>query len=326
VKQENGDAADPKMAQNNFLNDKTLITEIIQQQQQLSQTHHQHPQQNFMIKFNEHQPSDPRSSSSIMFVSNPSHSSTSIAMDNERKNYECPKIKVEKLDYGGGYIKEEAIIDLPTDGECTMAHQSPMLNTKMEVEYDNTNSNPTSDHIYGTEIKIEDHHTRKLQQFPMILNSYLSKTSAGTKMPMEMSNVQSSMGFLIDPSNKILMYSDRRPATIEKESFFNQKSFSEECADLGVDEPIASDLFPEADLLFDSGSPKFDQMTHESAVQIKKEPENGEILLEMNYNHNMDTEPWHFDTGDEELDGSQMVNNVDDEDDGTGDGELKTIF
>lgn len=316
LKQENDDAADAKSLQNNFLNDKTLITEIIQQQQQLSQTH-QHPQQNFMIKFNEHQPSDPRSSSSIMFVSNPASHSTTIAMEKERKIYEYPKIKIEKLDYDG-CIKEEAIIDLPTDGECSIT-KSPMLNTKMEVD-DNTNSNPTSDHLYGTEIKIEDDHTHKLHQFPMILNSYLSKTSVGSKMPMESSNVKSSRGFLIDPSNKILMYSDRRPATIEKE-FFNQKSFSEECADLGVDEPIASDLFPEADLLFDSGSPKFDQMTHESAIQVKKEPENGEILLEMNYNHNMDTEPWHFDTGEEELDGSQL-----DGDDGTGDGELKTIF
>lgn len=37
-----------------------------------------------------------------------------------------------------------------------------------------------------------------------------------------------------------------------------QKSLSEECEDLGVDEPSASDLFPEAELPFDSGSPAFD--------------------------------------------------------------------
>jgi hypothetical protein len=39
-----------------------------------------------------------------------------------------------------------------------------------------------------------------------------------------------------------------------------QKSLSEECEDLGVDSPSASDLFPEADLLFAaSPSSQFDQ-------------------------------------------------------------------
>ncbi len=88
--------------------------------------------------------------------------------------------------------------------------------------------------------------------------------------------------FLIDPTNKIVMYNDRKPATIDKE-FFNQKSFSDECFDLGVDEPIASYLFPAFRLGFDQIN------SHDGAMHIKKELENGQVLLEMNYNHTFTT-------------------------------------
>lgn len=45
-----------------------------------------------------------------------------------------------------------------------------------------------------------------------------------------------------------------------------QKSLSEECEDLGVDEPSTSDLFPEADLLFDTNhSPAFDNSSQEAS-------------------------------------------------------------
>lgn len=54
-----------------------------------------------------------------------------------------------------------------------------------------------------------------------------------------------------------------------------QKSLSEECEDLGVDEPSTSDLFPEADLLFDNNqSPSFEQITPKRAIllpEINKE-------------------------------------------------------
>lgn len=242
-----------------FVNEKTLITEILQQQQQ--QFARNHPQQNFMIKLNE--PSD----SSIMFVSN-NESFSSY----DSKNV---KIKTEEMDYEKVVVKEE-IIDLNNENDLL---NSPMLNTKMEVD-ENTSSNHATD--------------EKLQQFQSILSSCLSKQPSGSK--------HISKNFLIDPTNKTLMYIERKQAPIDKE-IFNPKSFSEECADLGVDEPIASDLFPEADLLFDSGSPKFDQINHDT-TQIKREIENGEVLLQMNYSHNI-TEPWlNFDTEDELVDDS----------------------
>lgn len=252
IKQENDSNA-------SFVNEKTLITEILQQQQQ--QFARNHPQQNFMIKLNE--PSD----SSIMFVSNNESFSTF-----DTKNV---KIKNEAMDYEKVVVKEE-IIDSNNENDLL---NSPMLNTKMEVD-ENTSSNHAND--------------EKLQQFQSILSSCLSKQPSGSK--------HTSKNFLIDPTNKTLMYIERKQAPVDKE-IFNPKSFSEECADLGVDEPIASDLFPEADLLFDSGSPKFDQINHDTS-QIKREIENGEVLLQMNYSHNI-TEPWlNFDTEDELVDDS----------------------
>ncbi|KAF2882762.1 hypothetical protein ILUMI_23426 [Ignelater luminosus] len=62
----------------------------------------------------------------------------------------------------------------------------------------------------------------------------------------------------------------RKQAALERELRL-QKSLSEECEDLGVDEPSTSDLFPEADLLFDSNhSPSFDQ----SSQDLVKRPSN----------------------------------------------------
>lgn len=56
-----------------------------------------------------------------------------------------------------------------------------------------------------------------------------------------------------------------RKAAYERELKL-QKSLSEECEDLGVDEPSTSDLFPEADLLFDTNhSPSFDHSSQDAS-------------------------------------------------------------
>lgn len=58
----------------------------------------------------------------------------------------------------------------------------------------------------------------------------------------------------------------RKQAALERELRL-QKSLSEECEDLGVDEPSTSDLFPEADLLFDNNqSPSFEQVAPKKTV------------------------------------------------------------
>ncbi|CAH0562505.1 unnamed protein product [Brassicogethes aeneus] len=65
----------------------------------------------------------------------------------------------------------------------------------------------------------------------------------------------------------------RKQAALERELRL-QKSLSEECEDLGVDEPSTSDLFPEAELLFDSNhSPSFDQdlMKRPHLIEVKEE-------------------------------------------------------
>ena len=58
---------------------------------------------------------------------------------------------------------------------------------------------------------------------------------------------------------------ERKQQMLERELRL-QKSLSEECEDLGVDEPSTSDLFPEADLLFDTNhSPAFDHSSQEAS-------------------------------------------------------------
>ena len=58
---------------------------------------------------------------------------------------------------------------------------------------------------------------------------------------------------------------ERKNAALERELKL-QKSLSEECEDLGVDEPSTSDLFPEAGLLFDTNhSPSFDHSSQDAS-------------------------------------------------------------
>lgn len=78
----------------------------------------------------------------------------------------------------------------------------------------------------------------------------------------------------------------RKQAALERE-YRLQKSLSEECEDLGVDEPSTSDLFPEADLLFDSNhSPSSDQSSQDlvkrpaqQAVKVQSESKASAIGL-----------------------------------------------
>nr|XP_022915068.1 uncharacterized protein LOC111425338 isoform X1 [Onthophagus taurus] len=74
----------------------------------------------------------------------------------------------------------------------------------------------------------------------------------------------------------------RKQAALERELRL-QKSLSEECEDLGVDEPSTSDLFPEAELLFDSNhSPSFEQtsdVTKRIVVQQEGGKEEAKLTL-----------------------------------------------
>ena len=63
----------------------------------------------------------------------------------------------------------------------------------------------------------------------------------------------------------LVQRAERKNAALERELKL-QKSLSEECEDLGVDEPSTSDLFPEADLLFDTNhSPSFDHSSQDAS-------------------------------------------------------------
>lgn len=76
----------------------------------------------------------------------------------------------------------------------------------------------------------------------------------------------------------------RKQAALERELRL-QKSLSEECEDLGVDEPSTSDLFPEADILFDANhSPSFDHSSNQEPVkranvEVKEDGNKGMTLF-----------------------------------------------
>lgn len=73
----------------------------------------------------------------------------------------------------------------------------------------------------------------------------------------------------------------QKQAAMERELRL-QKSLSEECEDLGVGEPSTSDLFPEADLLFDSNhSPSFDQ-TSQDIIKRSSQTDIKEVKGSMN--------------------------------------------
>lgn len=81
------------------------------------------------------------------------------------------------------------------------------------------------------------------------------------------SNKSSIKSQLIPRLDRELMQQriEKKAAAYERELKL-QKSLSEECEDLGVDEPSTSDLFPEADLLFDTNhSPSFDHSSQDAS-------------------------------------------------------------
>ncbi|VEN54723.1 unnamed protein product [Callosobruchus maculatus] len=86
---------------------------------------------------------------------------------------------------------------------------------------------------------------------------------------------RSSAIYYTNKAKKVTIDSQKPESDAQKQAMLErelrlQKSLSEECEDLGVDEPSTSDLFPEADLLFDSNhSPSFDQNSQEA---VKKGP------------------------------------------------------
>lgn len=86
--------------------------------------------------------------------------------------------------------------------------------------------------------------------------------------------------------NRILLQQlchERKQAAIERELRL-QKSLSEECEDLGVGEPSTSDLFPEADLLFDTCSPAFD---HDALTPI--DTSKGRVFFQVRSNDGDDS-------------------------------------
>ncbi|XP_036149144.1 uncharacterized protein LOC105836382 isoform X2 [Monomorium pharaonis] len=79
------------------------------------------------------------------------------------------------------------------------------------------------------------------------------------------SNKSNLMKSQLTPKMELMQQRIEKKAAYERELKL-QKSLSEECEDLGVDEPSTSELFPEAELLFDTNhSPSFDHSSQDAS-------------------------------------------------------------
>lgn len=155
--------------------------------------------------------------------------------------------------------------------ESILVMNSPLTLKHEVIEKIELNQNDNARDSYTHHEETEDLKEDDKKKYSGILTSYLNNSGRTSENRIM---INTNKGHRIDPSNKILMqqlYNDRKQAALEKELRL-QKSLSEECEDLGVDEPMASDLFPEADLLFDNASPSFDQiMPPEHSFQLSEQ-------------------------------------------------------
>lgn len=98
-------------------------------------------------------------------------------------------------------------------------------------------------HLEDTNIELDDSSLEDMEN-KKLLNSFSSTCSRNTKEKS---------------SERFSIFQSKLPKTDRGQHLFIQKSLSEECEDLGVDEPSTSDLFPEADILLDiNSSPSFE--------------------------------------------------------------------
>nr|CAD7570483.1 unnamed protein product [Timema californicum] len=108
--------------------------------------------------------------------------------------------------------------------------------------------------------EVEDSSQENRTYLPDGKDSVVRKHNADHSL-LSYHKLESSQQF--EKSNDLLAMQQK--ARVERELRL-QKSLSEECEDLGVDEPSTSDLFPEADLLLDTNSsPSFDQTLQDAS-------------------------------------------------------------
>ena len=108
-------------------------------------------------------------------------------------------------------------------------------------------------HLEDTNIELDDSSLEDMED-KKLLNSYSSSCSRNMKEKS---------------SERFSIFQPKLPKTERSQHLFIQKSLSEECEDLGVDEPSTSDLFPEADILLDiNSSPSFEHNIESNSQSI----------------------------------------------------------
>lgn len=189
-------------------------------------------------------------------VTNNSNDTTDCLDDNQIKNNVQKDNKIENglIDQGGIFSKENTPWRyVPTSSNVeflTMGDQIKFFRDNVETNCENIcdkagediDTKPFQSHLHSDIIKKRFANSMMCSSFGA--KSDRLKTTARVSKELQQQTME------------------RKQAALERELRL-QKSLSEECEDLGVDEPSTSDLFPEADLLFDP-SHSFDQNSQDA--------------------------------------------------------------
>ncbi|CAH1153429.1 unnamed protein product [Phaedon cochleariae] len=157
-----------------------------------------------------------------------------------------------KVEPKSGERMQSVLVTACSSNGPMLSHTTPRYRKPMDIARTNNNE-PMKEEFLNNGEKLQASNEQKT--FRSNTTYYVNKMK---KINAESNKIDSEM---------------QKQAAIERELRL-QKSLSEECEDLGVDEPSTSDLFPEADLLFDSNhSPSFDQTSQDI---IKRAPQNND--------------------------------------------------
>ncbi|KAJ8926893.1 hypothetical protein NQ314_020745 [Rhamnusium bicolor] len=167
----------------------------------------------------------------------------------------------------------------------TISHPKENSKRQSDIPQPDSSTSVSSD---SNDIKIEDSTMQSDNSNEKIFQSFqksvITNSVATSTNNNEQKTFRSNTTYYTNKSKKNSADSQKMDSEMQKQAAIErelrlQKSLSEECEDLGVDEPSTSDLFPEADLLFDSNhSPSFDQSSQDV---IKRTPQSNDIKEEV---------------------------------------------
>ncbi|CAG9828288.1 unnamed protein product [Diabrotica balteata] len=169
-------------------------------------------------------------------------------------------------------VKNEGSVSNPSGNATPATTEARTVERMQSVLVTACSSNgPMLSHTTPRYRKVSEAARPHTSELPVTKGDFLHN---GQKPSGDQKNIRTNTTYYVNKTKKILVESQKMDSEMQKKAAMErelrlQKSLSEECEDLGVDEPSASDLFPEADLLFDSNhSPSYDQAPHDVVKRV----------------------------------------------------------